>query len=292
MKTMFKKFVFLLAITSTTTTFSKATDVSSIQLSEPITADGILLSSPTELYVTSGWQGTTVTKIDLETGKVTMVASGLNGPVDVIQDQSGNILISNWQAQSISAVGKGGTLSEWLETEPKPQHMAFDSRQNLWFTTGNTKSIFKLTANGDLKRVDHNDIIQFPLGLAISEADKVMVGDAETGHIYEISDSGEPQLFASIPDPAPWQLGHMEFAGNILFATGLSSNQIYKINPDGSSQVFAGSGEAGHTDGPALSATFTYPVSLAVSEHGGHLYVFSGGEPTDKLRIITIGKTK
>lgn len=61
---------------------------------------------------------------------------------------------------------------------------------------------------------------------------------------------------------------------------------IRKITPDGQVTTFAGSGEEGNRDGPALSATFRYPCSLAM-DSAGNLYV---GEQGELIRKISNGQ--
>jgi serine/threonine-protein kinase len=78
----------------------------------------------------------------------------------------------------------------------------------------------------------------------------------------------------------------MEFGpdGNLYV---ISSNMIRKITPDGVVSTIAGTGELGDNDGPAATATFSAPLSIAVNKHGW-IYVSEGGS-RPKIRVIRDG---
>lgn len=77
--------------------------------------------------------------------------------------------------------------------------------------------------------------------------------------------------------------------GNIFFAD-YYNHVIRKIDPTGLVSTFAGSGETGHADGPALSSKFTFPVDVSVDDEDGLVvadfgnyairYVFKGSVST------------
>lgn len=61
----------------------------------------------------------------------------------------------------------------------------------------------------------------------------------------------------------------VDASGNVVFPMG---NTIAKMTPAGQVVTVAGSGAAGHTDGPALSATFNWPQYIAI-DAAGNVYV-------------------
>lgn len=270
-------------------TFSvAAADVSSIQLSKAIQADGMSLASDGKLYVASAWNGTSIAAIDPSTGKVVDFADGLKGPIDITQTKDGGFYTTNWQGDSITYLSPQGELNTWVTVGPKGDALATDSNGNVWFTIGSANEIRKISPDGTATTVAKDGILKYPLGIAITEKDEVFVGGGQSGEIYKLSESNGPQLFTTVPGPGPWRIGHLLYANGRLFASGLNSNKVFEIAMDGSVSHLAGSGAVGHEDGDAKSATFTFPVSLEISSDNKSLYVFSGMEKTDKLRVINI----
>lgn len=64
-------------------------------------------------------------------------------------------------------------------------------------------------------------------------------------------------------------------AGN-LYVADQSNNLIRKVSPAGVVSTFAGSGQQGATDGPAATASFFWPMGVAV-DRSGNVYVADGG---------------
>lgn len=83
-----------------------------------------------------------------------------------------------------------------------------------------------------------------------------------------------------------------EFPGNValaddgtVYVADSANNRIRFITPAGEVRTLAGTGQAGHDDGPNEEATFGMPTSLAL-DGKGHLYVV---EPSCHcLRQITL----
>ncbi|WP_299058067.1 hypothetical protein, partial [uncultured Polaribacter sp.] len=69
-----------------------------------------------------------------------------------------------------------------------------------------------------------------------------------------------------------------------LFLVDNSLSVIFKILPNGTVSVFAGSGENGDDDGTGVAASFYYPVSMEIDALN-NLYVFESEDP--KVRKIT-----
>ncbi len=290
---MFKQFKKHSALAATLLCLSwstSATDVSSVTLSKAIQADGMTLGQDGSLYVASAWEGTTIAKIDLASGNVSDFSTSQKGPIDITQKSDGTFYATNWQGTSITKLSTDGSRRDWSTVGPKGDGLAFDSKGNLWLTTGSANEVRKIAPDGTVTTVAKDGILKYPLGIAISEKDEVFIGGGQTGEIYKLSKNGDPQLFATVPGPGPWRIGHLLYTNGRLFASGLNSNKIFEVAKDGTVNAIAGSGAAGHTDGPAMQASFTFPASLEASADGKTLYVFSSLEKTDKLRVISIEK--
>ncbi|NVJ96717.1 MAG: hypothetical protein HWE25_01120 [Alphaproteobacteria bacterium] len=289
---MFKKFGSLLflavgAITLLAITAS-AKDVSTIKLSTPIPADGMVMTPEGDLLVAAAWDGSTVNKIDLPMGTISRFTDGLAGPIALTFGKNGDLYASNWRGSTISLIGEGRPPVDWAEVGPKGDALALDSVGNIWITVGSANAIKRVSPDGVVSTVAEGGILKYPLGLALREDDTAFVGGGQSGEIYKVTSDGQVSLFAQVPGAGEWKIGHLLYAGGRLFASGLQSNQIFEIGMDGTVTVLAGSGKEGHEDGNTADATFSFPVSLSVSGDGKYLYVLAGGKPTDALRRIEL----
>ncbi|MCB0298563.1 MAG: T9SS type A sorting domain-containing protein, partial [Calditrichaeota bacterium] len=81
-------------------------------------------------------------------------------------------------------------------------------------------------------------------------------------------------------------MGFLTYANGYVYATAYQGNRIYRIKSDGTEQVvFAGTGNAGTTDGDLLSASFNAPNGIAASATGDTLFV--SDFDSRSLRMIT-----
>jgi hypothetical protein len=78
----------------------------------------------------------------------------------------------------------------------------------------------------------------------------------------------------------PW------FGGDVLAST-YDLQTLRLVHPDGTHEVYAGTGATGFLDGPLLSATFNYPSGLLYT--GGVLYV--ADLLNGAVRTIALGPT-
>lgn len=71
--------------------------------------------------------------------------------------------------------------------------------------------------------------------------------------------------------------------GSLLVADA-EADRVWRVQRDGTVDVFAGSGFAGYADGPAVDATFTNPTGLA-RDPAGNVYVADTGN--NRIRRVT-----
>lgn len=77
----------------------------------------------------------------------------------------------------------------------------------------------------------------------------------DTSRTIYTSKAGNPRAIA------------LDKSGN-LYTTDIIQNKVFKVTPDGTVSVFAGTGDHGNKDGPAASATFNIPSGIAVDSRG------------------------
>ena len=75
----------------------------------------------------------------------------------------------------------------------------------------------------------------------------------------------------------------VDASGNV-YVTDSFNDAVRRITPSGVVSTFAGSGAPGATDGTGTSASFSFPLGLAIDD-GGNLYV--GDSLNNKIRTIT-----
>lgn len=140
-----------------------------------------------------------------------------------------------------------------------------------------------------------------PHGVAVSPDGVIAVAGAENHAVrlmtpVAVSASGVPHYVVSTVAGVPGEEGMRDgpaaqalfnsphavawAADGSLFVADIGNARIRRI-ADGEVTTVAGSGETGNADGPALKASFTYPMDIAFSPDGSLVIIDAG---TDQLR--------
>lgn len=110
-----------------------------------------------------------------------------------------------------------------------------------------------------------------------AQADAAVTTVAGTGAIGSADGVGTAASFR-------WPYGVAADAAGNLFVADAFNHKIRRVAPDGTVTTFAGSGTDGAADGPAASASFSYPFGVAV-DTAGVVYVADWGNHS--VRRIT-----
>ncbi len=114
--------------------------------------------------------------------------------------------------------------------------------------------------------------LTYPTGLTTDSDGILYICDTHEGKIYSVDKEGTAKLVVkNLEGP----MG-ISFAGGALYVAEAGANRISKITPKDDSlttgnvltEVIAGTGEAGFTDGKCEEAQFAAPQSLAAAEDG------------------------
>jgi sugar lactone lactonase YvrE len=107
------------------------------------------------------------------------------------------------------------------------------------------------------------------MNLAIDAAGTIYVTDHGTGFVRTIAPDGQVGTFGQVPSATGIAV---DDAGNVYVSSDL--NVIYRLAPDGTREVVAGSGAGGGLvdNESATSARFSHPLGLALAPDGT-LYV-------------------
>jgi sugar lactone lactonase YvrE len=181
-------------------------------------------------------------------------AASFDFPLGLVVDASGAAYVADTYSNVIRRVSPAGVVTTLAGTGAQgyadgpgaaaafylPSGMAIDSGGNLFVCDWGNNRIRKVT----------------PAGVVSTFAGSGAYGRTNgtgTGATF-----GYPQGLA------------FDSAGN-LFVADSGNNLLRKITPAGVVSTIAGTGEVGSTDGPAASASFNFPMSLAVDGSGNVL---------------------
>ena len=165
----------------------------------------------------------------------TFVNSGLNNPLGIAIDASGNIFVANLNASTVSKITSNGTVTTFA-TVTSPKGLAFDASGNLYVSSyGASGSIVKIASNGTTSTFASS--VTNPTGLAFDASGNLYVSSYTTSTIYKYTSGGTQSTFAtSISSPTGLAF---DASGNLFAAT--NGGTIYKITSAGVKTTFASS---------------------------------------------------
>ncbi len=241
--------------------------------------DGLAVDAEGNVYA-AYFYDQVVTKIT-PIGETSVFASGFSDPNGIAFDNEGNLLVPNATGGRIDKVSPDGS-STALYTIASPHALYVDKEGNIFVAHYPTNQISKINPSGEISTYWQNNGLNGPIGLEMDEEGNFYAGNFNNGKIYKRTPSGETTEIGDLPG---W-MGFMTLAGDAIYATAYSTNQIYKVPIDGSGQsIFAGTGTAGSTDGDISEATFDAPNGIVATSTGDTLYISDFN--TRSLRIIT-----
>jgi len=215
--------------------------------------------------------GTTVKKINLADGSVSVFASGLSGASGNAFDSQGNLYQSNIAGNRISKIDPSGNVTTFATSGIfSPVGIAIGAGDTVYVANCGNGTIRKIAPDGTSMPFASGSLFSCPNGLTIDNDGNLYTANFNNGNVIKIEPDGTASLFATIPGG---NNGHLTFANNRLYVVGRCNNRIYEVSMSGDVSWLAGSGQRGNTDGPASSASFSIPNGIAASPDGSVLYV-------------------
>ena len=182
--------------------------------------------------------------------------SSLNTPTDVAADSYGNLYVSVYSSGKIYRITPTGVASVFTNLNQEIFDITMDRKNGvLYVVQYDSNTIVKLSTN--------------------NAASSLLAGSGSPG-----SANGSGNL-ASFNTPGGIDIDQ---SGNVFVADS-GNNLIRKITAAGVVTTVAGVTTSGHVDGPAGSARFNFPRSVAVDTNTGNLFVVDGN--THYIRLIT-----
>ena len=165
-------------------------------------------------------------------------------------------------------------------------------------TTG-VVSTFAGDPNGNPGSADGSGIaarFNQPLGIVIDKSDNVYVADNSNYKVRKITPGGIVTTLAgngtsNFADGTGTAAGFSSLVGICLDLNGNlmvcdnGVHRIRKITQTGVVTTFAGDGTSGAKDGPALSASFNFPVGI-VADQSGNFYVTDQANANDSYDLF------
>jgi sugar lactone lactonase YvrE len=211
----------------------------------------------------------------LNTGTVSVWATGFNAPIDVDVDFVGNVYVSDLGNQRIVKITPNQSTSVYSTGYSNPQGVLISKWSNIVYicdtnnnriqqislSTGTTSNYSGWVSGG---------YINF---MVMDNSGNLYANDANTGSIYSINRlTGAPTAYVSNQFQNGNNGGMVCDLNGAIYVVCPGTHCIYKV-VNGSVSLFAGiPGSSGFTNGPTLSATFNNPQAITIDTYG-NLYV-------------------
>ncbi|MEM7678401.1 MAG: hypothetical protein AAF449_20605 [Myxococcota bacterium] len=249
--------------------------------------DALNVANNGDTLATEGFRGTRVFRIRTD-GTTVVVADGLAGPIDVAEDDEGALYVTCFLDATVRKVAPNGTVTLFATVLPFPAGIVRDATgqfyvshygpadPNTGFGTGDT--ILKLSPEGAVSTLSSGGALAAPIGIDIGKDQKVYVANFHDGRVISISPNGQQHVVADLTGPEiSFAIGHLAFAGDRLYATGIQDEALFRIN--------VASGRFRARD---ISERVTFPNGLAFDSATQTLLVARGFTPNPDLVRIPV----
>jgi sugar lactone lactonase YvrE len=260
----------------------------------------------------------------------------VDGPAGLAIDSNGNLYIADFNNQRIEKVdpsgvltavagngiedpGNSGSSKATTDAIYEPFAVVVDQNGSLYFTTGNSNSVLKVDASGNVSTFAGgvqpggnqctalgdggsatNACLSQPLGLAFDGNGNLYIGDTGDVRVRKVNSagiittvagngtqgySGDGGLATSAEIGQPSGIA-VDSAGN-LFIADTDNFRVRKVDAAGNITTVAGNGTQGFSGdgGPAMSAELNFIAGLAVDKTG-NLYIADSHD--NRIRAVDI----
>lgn len=254
-----------------------------------IDKEGDIFVSEYGIFTQEGGNGNRLFKISPK-GIILDSLNSLSGPMGSAKDSKGNLFVNNdnnMRRGVLLKVEPSGTKIEFAEISGWPSGMIIDKQDNLYITNYNTGKIDKVDSQGKVSILCNDERLLGAVGIDFDSSGNLIVSNFYTAKLFSVTKNGRITEIAEIKGAIVqgWGLGYLTVVDDVIYATGIAVNKIFKISLDGVVEVFAGNGTGKSIDGEALSASFSNPNGIASDKNNKILYISEYG-PLGSIRKI------
>ena len=191
-----------------------------------------------DLYV-ADFHNNSIERFDSGGHSTVYANSGLDGPMGLAFDNSGDLYVGNWNAGTVVKFDSSGHQTLFAAGLSNPRGLACDSFGNLYVANYNGGDVVKFDSAG------HGSVfaagLNQPTGLTFDSHGNLFEAD-RNNQILKIDSGGHETVFASTGSTGPGPEGLVfDPAGN-LYVANYWNNAIYRFGPNGSGGIFASTG--------------------------------------------------
>ncbi len=218
--------------------------------------------------------GEIVSKVNPETGEVSLFADSLEGPSGNAFRPNGNLIQANIQGNFVSEITPDGQVTTLSNSGLRaPVGVALDEDENIYVCNCNGGTIQKIAPDGTSTPFSTDgNILRCPNGLTIDENSNLYVANFSNSSIVKVTPDGTPTVLARLPGS---NNSHLVYGNGVLYALSRGGNKLYEVTLDGEVSIIAGTGAAGNEDGDGNVASFFIPNGIGISPDGSKIYVVS-----------------
>ena len=242
---------FVLALLFATVSVGAQTKISSLtNVIEGHAVGGVTVDLVGNIYVADF--GEYVWKITPE-GKRDVFASGFYGASGNAIDNVGNLLQSNFYADSITKIDRKGQMRPFVTSGLSgPVGIAIDRQTgDVYVANCRGNSIAKIATDGTVLSFAKSDLFSCPNGISFDREGNIYVVNFRENKMLKVDPKGFVAPVATISKKG---LGHLCFKEDRFYVTAFESHEIYEVTLDGTVKRILGDGNRGVVDGAATKA--------------------------------------
>jgi DNA-binding beta-propeller fold protein YncE len=215
--------------------------------------------------------GDVVLKITPE-GKRDVLASGLYGASGNAIDNEGNLLQSNFYADSITKIDRKGQTQPFVTSGLNgPVGIAMNRQTGeVYVANCRGNSIAKIATDRTVSSFAKSDLFSCPNGISLDGDGNLYVVNFRNNKMLKIDPKGVVTSFATVSEKG---LGHLCFIKDRFYVTAFESYEIYEVALNGTVKRILGNGKRGIVDGTGAEARLSFPNGIAYSPWGRRLYI-------------------